>query len=95
LAEALPAGWIKRVHIVFSGRAITLQCLGRSDLLMSKVFALCDRGIDLQDCLALAPTIEELDQITAWLERQDANPGWPEHVRATITDLKERLDRGI
>jgi hypothetical protein len=95
LAEALPAGWINRVHVVFSGRAITLKCLGRSDLLMSKVFALCDRGIDLPDCLALAPTIAELDEITAWLERQDANPGWPEHVRATLADLKQRLGRGV
>jgi hypothetical protein len=95
LAEALPAGWINRVHVVFSGRAITLKCLGRSDLLKSKVFALCDRGIDLPDCLAMAPTIDELDELTAWLERQDANPGWPEHVRATLADLKERLGRGV
>jgi hypothetical protein len=43
--------------------------------------ALCDRGIDLHDCVALAPTIHELDEITLWLQQQDANPDWPAHVR--------------
>ena len=94
LADALPAGWIDRVQVIFSGAALTLRCLGRSDLLMSKVFALCDRGIDVQDCIALAPSPAELDQITAWLEAQDAHPGWPDHVRAVLADLRGRLRHG-
>ena len=44
LADALPTGWQDRLHVVYAGRAITLRCLGRLDLLRSKVFALCDRG---------------------------------------------------
>jgi hypothetical protein len=49
----------------------------------AKLFALCDRGIDIGDCIALAPTATVLP----WLELQDANPDWPAHVRVTLTDL--------
>jgi hypothetical protein len=42
------------------GKKLRLQTLGRKDLLRVKLFALCDRGIDLGDFLALAPTEEEL-----------------------------------
>jgi hypothetical protein len=95
LADALPPGWIHRVQMIFAGTALTLRCLGRSDLLMSKVFALCDRGLDLQDCIALAPSADELAETTAWLERQDAHPNWPDHVRAVVADLQVRLGHGI
>jgi hypothetical protein len=94
LREVLPQGWMERVETVFVGTAITLRCLGRIDLLMSKLFELCDRGIDLQDCLALAPSIEELDEIMPWLAQQDANPDWPAHVEATVNDVQRRLGYG-
>lgn len=95
LADVLPPGWIDRVEVIFSGAALTLRCLGRSELLMSKVFALCDRGLDLQDCIALAPTPGELDEITWWLENQDVNPDWPDHVRSVLVDLQVRLGHGV
>ena len=95
LAKVLPGGWAKRVQTIFAGRALTLRTLGRADLLRSKVFALCDRGLDLQDCIALAPTAEELEEILPWLADQDANPGWPEHVRETVADLGRRLGHGV
>ena len=72
-----------------------LHTLGRVDLLMSKVFALCDRGLDLPDCVALAPTAEELEEVSTWLVRQDLHPGWPDHVRETITDLRRRLGHAV
>lgn len=72
LTDVLPSGWMERSQTVFSGTAIILHCLGRIDLLMSKLFALCDRGIDLQDCIALAPTAGELNEVMPWLELQDA-----------------------
>ncbi len=62
---------------------------------MSKLFALCDRGIDLQDCVALAPSAAELLEILPWLEKQDANPEWPAHVRVTLDDLQGRLAHGL
>jgi hypothetical protein len=95
LADQLPSGWQRRLQTVFTGEAIVLRSLGREDLLKAKVFALCDRGIDLGDCLALAPTSPELAAILPWLEQQDINPDWPAHVRATMEDLRRRLGHGI
>ena len=94
LIANLPDGWEQRLQSAFEGQALTLHVLGRQELLMSKLFALCDRGIDLQDCVALAPSDTELREILPWLEKQDANPEWPAHVRATLEDLRGRLDHG-
>jgi hypothetical protein len=95
LCDLLPEGWRDRTERVFAGKALTLRSLGRTELLMSKLFALCDRGTDLQDCIVLAPTPEELEEILPWLERQDLNPDWPEHVRATMADLAGRLGHAV
>lgn len=95
LAELLPNGWRDRVQELYRGQAITLWSLGRSELLMSKLFALCDRATDLTDCLALQPTMAELEAAVAWLMPQDLHPGWSRHVRATIDDLARRLGHGL
>jgi len=94
LVNDLPADWQARLQMAFQGKAIILRCLGRMDLLRSKLFALCDRGTDLKDCLALAPTKEEIDQIQPWLAERDANSGWPAHVAETLSDLLTRLGHG-
>ncbi|CAN5912349.1 hypothetical protein BH11MYX2_BH11MYX2_01270 [soil metagenome] len=52
-----------------------LRTLGRPDLIKSKLFALCDRGTDWSDCIALAPSREELTEALPWLEIQDASGG--------------------
>lgn len=90
LAGHLLPGWEDRLQPLFTGK-VHLRSLHRWDLLCAKLFALCDRGIDLGDCIALAPTSEELITVLSWLEQQDANPDWPAHVRATLTDLGKRL----
>jgi hypothetical protein len=95
LGDVLPVGWRERVQSVFEGRALSLSTLGRSDLLKSKLFALCDRGTDLPDCVALAPTAEELADCVPWLEVQDGNALWPAHVRETVADLARRLGHGV
>ena len=95
LREQLLPGWEGRLNEVFAGQAINLHSLGRSDLLCAKLFALCDRGIDLGDCIALAPSSTELTSVLPWLEQQDTNPQWPTHVRATIEDLARRLGHAI
>ena len=95
LVRQLPADWQDHLQRVFQGRAVQLESLGRDDLLRSKLFALCDRALDLGDCLALAPTREELAALLPWLEEQDGNPGWPAHVRETLVDLGLRLHHGV
>lgn len=91
LVDVLPAGWQERVQPAFTGSAIVLHALGRADLLKTKLFALCDRGEDLDDCVALRPTPEELAEALPWVERQDANELWPAHVRSTLTGLERRI----
>jgi len=59
-----------------------------------KLFALCDRGMDLADCIALKPSEDELAAIMPWLQQQDANPDWPNHVQTTVDDLWQRLNHG-
>ena len=95
VAELLPKGWENRLQPLFNGHSLTLKTLGRPDLLKTKLFALCDRGTDLFDCLALAPSSSELIDAIPWLEIQDANPMWPEHVRHTLKDLEERLTHDL
>ena len=95
LGSVLPAGWRERVLVIFKGQSLVLHTLGRADLLKSKLFALCDRGTDLPDCIALAPTDEEIAECMPWLESQDGNALWPAHARATIADLERRLGRGV
>ena len=95
VGDVLPKAWQLRTRPVFEGRALVLSTLGRADLLKTKLFALCDRGTDLPDCVALAPTMAELDDAVIWLAEQDANPEWPAHVNATIVDLSRRLGHGV
>jgi len=95
LAAVLPEGWRARLQPAFAGRAIELRTLGRPDLLKAKLFALCDRGIDLGDCIALRPSPEELAEARPWLDVQDLNPDWPEHVRRTLEDLAQRLGHAV
>lgn len=95
LKDVLPSGWEQRLQPAFSGTALTLRALGRTDLLKTKLFALCDRGTDLPDCVALEPTADELAEAQAWVALQDANPGWPDHVQRTLDDLRGRLGHGL
>jgi len=95
LKRDLSEGWKDRLQLAFSGTALKIHTLGRLDLLSSKLFALCDRGIDIPDCVALAPTDDEIKEIQPWVEQRDAHPHWPDHVRATLEDLREKLKDGI
>jgi len=95
LVKQLPTDWQDNLRTAFRGAALHLRCLGRADLLRTKLFALCDRGIDLADCIALRPSADEIAALISWLEEQDLNPHWPEHVHATLEDLGRRLGHGV
>ncbi|MEY4549066.1 MAG: hypothetical protein RL685_5261 [Pseudomonadota bacterium] len=95
LSKVLPDGWRLRAQPAFSGRALVLETLGRTDLLKTKLFALCDRGTDLADCIAFSPTAEELEEALPWVAQQDANALWPSHVEQTMRDLGRRLGHDV
>ncbi len=94
LGDILPVGWRDRLQLAWSGQAVVLNTLGRTDLLRTKLFALCDRGTDLADCIALGPSFEELTELEPWVAAQDANPQWPDHVCATLQYLRDRMHDG-
>jgi hypothetical protein len=89
--ETIPADWLNNGPISLAPLLPPGWQQGRPDLLKSKLFAYCDRGTDLGDCVALAPTADELRGALPWLEYQDANPDWPAHVRASIDSLAGKL----
>ncbi len=91
LKNNLPQGWKSRIQLLFSGKALILYTLGRSDLLRTKLFAYCDRQQDLSDCIALAPSKKELYEVLEWLQEQDAHPGWPAHVQKSLSFLGKEL----
>jgi hypothetical protein len=91
LIRVLPEGWPERVVTLLEGQGLVLRTLGRKDLLCTKLFALCDRGFDLADCVALDPTPEELSELQPWVALQDANPDWTAHVHSTLADLGRKL----
>ncbi len=41
------------------------------------------------------PTADELADLLPWLEVRDLHPDWPDHVRATVSDLARRLGHGL
>lgn len=94
LASLPPPGWEYRIQPAYVGQSILLQTFGRADLLLTKLFALCDRGTDLADCVALAPSPEELTEALSWVQWQDANPDWSRHVAEVFADLAQRLGHG-
>jgi hypothetical protein len=91
LLRTPPPIWVDRVQPLYSGTALELLTLGREDLLRSKLFALVDRNIDLPDCVALAPTLDELNALLPWLDEQDGNEQWPEYVRVMLGQLAQEL----
>ena len=92
LVDILPTGWETRLQDSYIGTALRLKTLGRPDLLKTKLFAYCDRGTDLSDCIAMRPTPEELDDALAWVILQDGNELWPNHVRASFEVLTQQLN---
>lgn len=95
LIKSLPKDWSTRTQIIFEGKNLKLFTLGRTDLLKTKLFALCDRDIDLGDCLLMKPTENELRDAMPWVKAQDAHPKWPERVDVVFENLKRRLGYGV
>ena len=91
LVRELPTRWRMRIIPIFDGKAIRLSTLGRSDLLKTKLFALCDRDFDFQDCVKMNPSLEELDECFEWVSERDGNPGRRKNVENHFAELKKEL----
>jgi len=91
LLRELPSDWKQNTVLLYEGAAIRFHTLGRADLLKTKLFAFCDRGDDLKDCIAMKPSVAELDDAIEWVKERDMNPMWPDHVQTRFDLLKKRL----
>ena len=81
-----------RIQKVYDGHCLTLWTLGRQDLIISKLYAACDRNADdSDDLLAMKPSAREIDAARDWIVYLDGNPDWPKHVVAVVERLKMGL----
>ncbi len=91
LTRDLPIGWRSDLQLIFQGEAMILHTLGRINLLRTKLYALADRGTDFQDCVALAPSLSELEECKDWVLAGDASELWPGRVRDIYSLLIKEL----
>jgi hypothetical protein len=63
----------RALRVAFEGKSLRFMTLGDLDLLCTKLVALVDRGTDYQDCLALAPTLEQLRAAWPFVSQYEAN----------------------
>lgn len=91
LVPLLPADWQRRLTPIFRGKRLSVDSLGRPELLLSKIFAEADRQEDLEDIMGLRPTRAELDAAATLVVTFDANPDWPAHVARTVERIWARL----
>lgn len=90
LKKDLPKGWEAKTQIIYEGSALKLRTLERQHLIISKLYAACDRDADdLQDLLAMKPSFKEIDDAGEWIENLDGNLSWPNHVKAVVERLKK------
>jgi hypothetical protein len=91
LTRDLPDGWRNDLQLIYPGEALRLWTLGRLNLLRTKLYAYADRETDYDDCIALNPTLKELDECKEWVMAGDANELWPDRVNFIFQKLKEDL----
>lgn len=91
LKRDLPKNWRETLQVIFKGEALILHTLGRLNLLRTKLYAYADRDIDFEDCIALSPSLEELNQCKPWVLAGDTNELWPSRVEEAFTSLIKEL----
>ena len=84
-------------HLFGLGLRLEGVVIGGSALGLMGVIQRPTRDFDIlvPDCIALAPTADELAEALPWLEVPDGNPEWPAHVHATLADLARKLGHAI
>ena len=92
IISTLPEGWKERVQLIFKGKALTFFTLGRIDLLKTKLDAMVHRGRDMEDVIAMKPSDSELQQCLEWVLKADGGDLWPEMVKESFTELKDKLN---
>lgn len=87
----LEPNWETRASTSIDLPGLRVKVLARPDLLKMKLGAMCDRGRDLQDCVALKPSKSELLEAEAWLLSVSKDPTWPKKVKLGFERLEAKL----
>ena len=82
-----------RRHTVYQGRFLQLKSLGKTELLMTKCWAYCDRERDIEDIIAMQPSERDLENVTRWLKPLDGNPDWSTYVEERMREVLNRIIR--
>jgi hypothetical protein len=88
LVPDLPSDWQSRLELIYRGKALVLKGLGRDEMLLTKIYAFCDREEDWQDLKKLKPTLTEIEQCHAWVLVRDASEYWPKRVEECFARLR-------
>lgn len=91
LSKELPVDWEERCEIAYLGSHLTVHRIGRRDLLFSKIYAACDRSVDIPDIIAMKPTEAELLEAKAWVLKRDAYEKWPQIVEECLSEIRRGL----
>ena len=92
-ADPLPKGWADRATVALETPGLIVRALDRGDLLKLKTYALCKRGKDLSDCVALQPTPEELEDTRNWLTNLKRDKDWPRDLSVGWKLLTRELEK--
>ena len=95
LTRDLPGDWRERMQILYQRKALNFWTLDRTDLIRTKVWAMCDRMRDLGDLIDMAPSDSEISVAAEWVKQLDTNPNWPDHVETMVGVLRRRLGQMI
>ena len=90
----LDDGWEQNTIVVYRGSGLVIRSLGRSDLLFSKLYAMCDRKQDIVDLLAMKITHEEIAFLKERVKQMDGNPDWPMWVEICMEELLQEINDG-
>jgi hypothetical protein len=93
IIRSLPHNWRADLEPLFTGDSLILKTLSRINLIRTKFWAMCDRMRDIDDLVAMNPSLEEIEMSVQWVKPLDANPDWPRHVESMALALKKRLYR--
>lgn len=68
-SRKFPENWKDRIQLVFTGKSLNVSSLGLGDLIATKFYALCARGLktDYDDLVALKPSQEDLIFAKKWI----------------------------
>ena len=92
IIQTLPEGWKERTQLIFTGKALTFFTLGRIDLLKTKLDAMVHRGRDMEDVIAMKPSMEEIAECLEWVLNIDGGEHWPEMVKESFDELRSKLN---